>query len=568
VVARSHAQGNAPDNKNSSAGVISGKVSTRDGEVMPNARVSVGRASGGSSSQVLRVDNNGHFETQPLEPGLYFISVFAPGYTTDTNQPSTLPPYYRPGDISSFTLIKGGVITGTVKNGNGDAIVAIPVRAIRVKDKEGKQLQFSSSYRDGLTDDRGVYRLYGLPAGTYLVSAGGPSRPGFSPAGPSAYETYVPTYAPSATRDTAMEIPLNNGDEVTADVQFREERGHVISGAIAGATKYEVGSQSWGVGISLFDLRSHADVANASANSTNNFAFALYGVPDGEYELYASQGSASGNAIASSAKQIKVQGADITGISVALALAASIEGRVVFENDPKAACGKRRASTMLETLVYARRYESARTAKDAATGDVPYVFRNSLRQAIPDAKGIFTVKNLQPGTYRIDPREPASGWYVKSITVGPAARPVSVARDGVTIKSGEPASGITIAIAEGASQLRGRITVGEGQSLSSDVRLYLVPFEREAAENVLRFYEARPETNGKFTVDNINPGKYFIIAKAAEQNEYGIAKSIRFDAAFRAKVLQDTQALKREIALKPCEQTFDYELPLTAPTSP
>ena len=96
VVARSHAQGNAPDNKNSSAGVISGKVSTRDGEVTPNARVSVGRASGGSSSQVLRVDNNGHFETQPLEPGLYFISVFAPGYTTDTSQPSTLSSILSP----------------------------------------------------------------------------------------------------------------------------------------------------------------------------------------------------------------------------------------------------------------------------------------------------------------------------------------------------------------------------------------------------------------------------------------------------------------------------------------
>src|SRR5207253_2757199 len=214
-------------------------------------------------------------------------------------------------------------------------------------------------------------------------------------------------------------------------------------------------------------------VANASANSTNNFAFALYGVPDGEYELYASQGSASGNAIASSAKQIKVQGADITGISVALALAASIEGRVVFENDPKAACGKRRASTMLETLVYARRYESARTAKDAATGDVPYVFRNSLRQAIPDAKGIFTVKNLQPGTYRIDPREPASGWYVKSITIGPAAKLINVTRDGLTLKTGEHASGLTITVAEGASQLVGKIAPAEGQSMPPNLRAHL-----------------------------------------------------------------------------------------------
>src|SRR5262249_40109358 len=30
------------------------------------------------------------------------------------------------------------------------------------------------------TDDRGVYRIYGLPAGNYLVSAGGADRPGVS----------------------------------------------------------------------------------------------------------------------------------------------------------------------------------------------------------------------------------------------------------------------------------------------------------------------------------------------------------------------------------------------------
>ena len=84
-----------------------------------------------------------------------------------------IPTYYRPGDNATITLIKGGVITGTVKNLNGDPLIAISVRAIRVRDAEGKPIPFQISLRDRLTDDRGVYRLYALPPGTYVVAAGG-----------------------------------------------------------------------------------------------------------------------------------------------------------------------------------------------------------------------------------------------------------------------------------------------------------------------------------------------------------------------------------------------------------
>ena len=569
IVATTSRAQDATENKNSS-NVISGTVSTRDGGTLPNARVSVGQVTGGVANrgQVLRLDSSGHFETQPLEPGLYWVSVFAPGYISENTQTPPPTPWYRPGDTVSLSLTKAGVITGAVKNANGDPIVTIPVRAIMVKNKDGKPLQFSSSYRDGMTDDRGIYRLYGLPAGTYVVSAGGPSRYGFYAGGTTAaYETFVPTYAPSATRDGAIEIVLNNGDEVTADVQFREEHGHVISGTITGARMSEFGAQTYGVGISLFDVRNRIDVGNGFANPTNNSSFALYGVPDGEYELFASQGSNTGDSIMSPAKQIKVQGADVSGISLALAAPGSIEGRIVLENDPKAACGKHKTEALLEAIVYARRY-SPEQSKTAVGDDVPSVYRNSARPATLDAKGSFAIKNLQPGSYRVDPREPASGWFLKSITLGPAARPVSIVRDGVTLKNGERASGITVTISEGASQLVGRITLSEGQSLASNVRVYLVPFEREAADNLLRFFEARPEANGKFTVDYIAPGKYFIIARAAEENEYGTPKPIRFDTAFRSKVLQEASASKKEVVFKPCEQTLDYQLPLTVSTSP
>jgi hypothetical protein len=318
----------------------------------------------------------------------------------------------------------------------------------------------------------------------------------------------------------------------------------------------------------LFDARNHSEVANGSASSTNNFSFALYGIPDGEYEVYASQGSSTGDSIMSPAKLIKVQGTDVSGIDLALAAPGSVDGRVVLESDPKAPCGKDKTEAMLETMVYSRRYEPDQKPKAATPDDVPSIFRNSARPAMLDAKGHFEVKNLPPGNYRIDPREPATGWFIKSITTGPVARPVSIARDGVMVKNGERVTGITVTISEGASQLVGRVTLAEGQTLASNVRVYLVPFEREATDNPLRFFEARPQSNGKFTMDNINPGKYFVIARMADENEYGVAKSIRFDAAFRDKIVQAAQASKKEIAFKPCEQTPGYELPLTPSTSP
>ena len=81
------------------------------------------------------------------------------------------------------------------------------------------------------TDDRGIYRIYGLPAGNYLVWAGGPTyNPGVDP-----YDTDVPTYAPSSTRDTATEITVRSGEETTnVDIRYRGEPGHIVSGTVNG----------------------------------------------------------------------------------------------------------------------------------------------------------------------------------------------------------------------------------------------------------------------------------------------------------------------------------------------
>jgi hypothetical protein len=541
------------------ANVISGRI-TSDNQPLTKALVTIGKFSSNTSfGQSVRVDSEGNFATQALEPGLYFISVSVPGLIRDPSAPGAN--YLRPGDTVDYKMIKGGVITGTIKNANGDGLVGIPVRAFRVRMPNGDPISFTVATREMMSDDRGIYRLYGLPAGSYIVSAGGQSR--LSPIAPSAYEGYVPTFASSATRDTATEIQVSIGSESQADIQFREERGHVISGIITRPTSTD-GLQQYPAGVVVFDSRNRAEVATVTAVSMSNFSFAFYGMIDGDYEIYASQGSSTNEQMGSPPVRIKVQGADVTGLKLLLAPLASLDGRVTFENDPKAACGKHRASALVETMIFGRRYEPRSQSKANLAAEVPATARNTSRSAMVDGRGVFSIKNLQPGTYQIDPTAPASGWFVRSVQLDRNAA-ANVSRDGVSVKNGDHINGLTVTFAEGAAKLKGHLSAGEGQPLPLKLRVYLVPEEREAAGNLYRYYETAAERDGTFTLDNVAPGKYLMLARRAEENEMGITKFVRLDETLRTTVLKEAEAQKKAIAFKPCEQVADFDLPYLSP---
>jgi len=150
----------------------------------------------------------------------------------------------------------------------------------------------------------------------------------------------------------------------------------------------------------------------------------------------------------------------------------------------------------------------------------------------------------------------------------PVARNPNVPRDGLTLTSGEHVSGLSVTIAEGAAKLSGHISTVLGQPLSPSVRIYLVPAEQEAAENILRFYEARPEINGIFALDYIAPGKYWIVVRPVEVNNPGATKPVRQDAILRAKVFREAEVQRKTVTLKPCEEVADFEIPAVAPASP
>jgi hypothetical protein len=543
-------------------GVITGRVVTEDGGGLPNVTVLLYQVSTNQRGAARRfsttTDEEGAFKFTGVPPRAYTIQVSeTKGYVRELIPASerNIRGYYRVGDNAVIRLIRGGVITGRVTTSTGEPMIGIYVSATMTRDTEGNPVRQSPGGRVRSTDDRGVYRIYGLSPGTYVVGIHAANR---SPQ-LSAYDGDAPTYHPSSTRDTAAEVTVSSGAEVTSvDIRHRGESGHVVSGTLTGGG--ETSQPNMSASVTLISVATGAFVASSyvrPGEASNGFA--IYGVSDGEYEIVAIRGGYNEEeSFVSPPRRITVRGADVGGIELRLAPMASVAGKIVLEKSENVCESKRKAS-IDEVVVSMRRDEKA------SRPPLPGLATESA----PADKGEFLIRYLDAGRYFIEPRLPLESWYVKSIAASapiapagarrPAATP-DLSRSGVTLKPGEKISGLTVAVADGAASLGGKVVAAkEGVALPSRVRLHLVPAETAEAGNVLRYAEAVVRNDGAFTLNNVAPGKYWLVTRAVPDDEPSDRPPapVAWDANERAKLRREAEALKVEVELKACQRAAE-----------
>ena len=135
------------------------------------------------------------------------------------------------------------------------------------------------------TDDRGVYRIYGLPAGRYKVSVGADASRGYV-GGVNGY--FQSTYHPDATDPTrATIIDLAEGGEATnVDIRVgRYEETYSIAGRVVDS---ETGVPIAGARIGLMISRGgQASTVATFGNPTEaDGKFRLQGFTPGRYSVY------------------------------------------------------------------------------------------------------------------------------------------------------------------------------------------------------------------------------------------------------------------------------------------
>jgi Carboxypeptidase regulatory-like domain len=548
-------------------GAISGSVVNERGQPVAGAAVYVRAIGSPTQGRGTTTDNEGGFQVSGLEPLAYSISASIPAYASLPRDPdSTEAPYYRIGDTVKIELVKGGVITGAVTSATGEPIVAVRVRAYLIRDANDQPPRYASSFRERTTDDRGVYRIYGLAPGTYVVSAGGSNSSGFSI---NAYDADAPTYAPASTRDTATEISVRAGSETTnVDIRYRGEPGHVVSGNAAGVAV----PPNYGINITLTSAaEAGSQWSNFAFQPPGGRGFAFNGIPDGDYDVTAQVYFPGGESALSEPQRIKVKGADVTGLALTIKSLGAISGHVSLEESKAPECKGKRRPLFGETLVFAWHND-----KGAAKDQPQFLFSFGAPSSL-DRQGDFTLRNLAPGQYRISTRFFAKYWYLQSATLPGSASGnartanhlTDAARTWTTLKSADRINGLTITLAGGAASLRGQVTVSENQKLPPRLFVYLTPVEREKAEDALRFFAAPIAADGTFALNNLPPGRYWIIAKPAAENESNVLTKLRLpdESDLRTKLRREAEAGKIETELKPCQNVADYSLPLTAPSS-
>jgi hypothetical protein len=573
VSTSARAQSSAADEADGTApayGSITGRVVGDDGRPLAGVVVFINMAYANATPRGTTTDSAGRFQFKELGPGLYLLRVNAPSYVEqqDENKSPWEPRFVRPGESVQLTVIKGGVITGTVLTPQGEPLVSVNVRAVRVRDAQGRRVPLEAGYGGQVrfTDDRGIYRIYGLQPGSYILVAGGnsPYVGMFNP-----FEADAPTYYPSSTRDTAVEVTVRAGEEATGtDIRYRNERGHTISGTLSGmpsnTNRYSINMMLMRASTGVLEFQSFVYDTGSGQR-----VFSLTGVPDGDFELVAQGFLEKGESIASMSRKVTVRGSDITGLRLELLPLSSVSGRVTLEPAKDEACRRIAASTALQqTLVTTRRDDWDKERQQ------PPAF--SSASSIPNEQGEFTTRNLDGGTFRLSVRPPGDDWYVRAATApivpgavnatakqsGPQVVSPTTAPGAFVIKRGERLSGATINLVQGAASIAGRVTPpSKGAALPASLRAFLVPVETERADDILRYAETNVASNGTFTFSSLAPGRYKIVLRTVPQTESTRApRLLAWDEEPRKALRREAETIKDSLELKPCQRLTDYAL--------
>ena len=118
-------------------------------------------------------DDHGRFLFRNLPGGTFAIVAFRPPYVKTAfgakrpgrpGTPIDLAAGQRVSDLT-IAMARGGAITGLVRHASGEPALAVRVEVLPL-DAQADLLTGSI-----VTDNRGVYRAFGLPPGRYVVSA-------------------------------------------------------------------------------------------------------------------------------------------------------------------------------------------------------------------------------------------------------------------------------------------------------------------------------------------------------------------------------------------------------------
>lgn len=517
-------------------GVIAGRVLAADtGRPIRRARVVI---AGGGRPRATATDEQGRFRLMDLPAGNYRITVSKTGFvdgafgqrrTLRDGTPITLADNQQVTD-ADVKLARGGVITGHVFDEDGEPLSRAVVTVLRSQYVRGEK-QLTPAGTADQTDDRGQFRIYGLPPGEYFVSAtaGGLERiitqfaqlvaPGAAPEQTADTTGYAPTYYPGviASSDAgrlklAASQELGGIDFSIQVVPFATVRGVVAGGTgtvilvsdtgIAGAGGRGGGRGRGGLGALGGALLGGQ---NLRTQTQPDGTFMIPNVTPGKYTIVARVDPGTGDA------KMAVQSLVVTGEEVTVALTPvsgiDVSGTITLEAG---------ASSVPKTFTGFR--VNLGPLDSAAAGG------RGGRPADTGPGGQFRIGSVFPGPYAIRATAPR-GWMMKAVYLDGR----DVTDQAIEIK-GDTISGLNVIFTDKIASLGGFVRDRKSTPVEGLTVIAFPQDDKLWQPQSRRIVTARTDKTGAYRFDMLPAGDYFVVAvDDVEQGEW-------FDPAFLEQV--------------------------------
>jgi hypothetical protein len=486
---------------------ISGVVrDAASGRPLADAVVSLRAAGVGKSEPSQQfTDETGRFVFTNLAGGQpYLLTASKPGFLEGTiggiAAPGLRPPieladgeWVADADIS---LTSFGGLSGTVTDDLGLPLAGVRVHALPVIPVAGRRRVILGPFTE--TDDRGRYRISGLPPGRYL------------------------TMAPRSIYDVAFSMPLASldaapildaGQELSSvDLRLTYAEGHSVSGVLQAPPKGPRGLASLSLlAADLEDLGFQFAIATTRAGAGGTFTFA--NVPDGAYTLLSGRSipmpaelnlhgvpTRAGLPLVSHAgsspdggwrTRVDLGGADVSGLVVPFQPTGSLTVHLVPELDPAFPTPAGSPGVVLEP----------------ASGNLSLASPDYDRQASTATSHVY--RGVHPVRYAV--RTGNAGWTIRSVVAGGR----DITDTGLDARGGMPFSAVTATFTNAAPVLTGTVQSGRGRARAA---VLLFPVERDrwldyglASD---RMAVVMTSLAGNYRIVDVPAGSYYVVAIA------------------------------------------------------
>jgi Carboxypeptidase regulatory-like domain len=438
---------------------------------------------------------DGQYEFKQVPPAQYRLFASRNGYARqgygqkpgrEFDLSSATPLDVRSGetlDNVDLSLVRGGAIEGSIFDQDGDPAARVSVTLVRSTYLNGQRaLRPSASDQ---TDDRGQFRIYDVPPGTYYVMA---TMRVFGMTDENR-GVYPSIYFPGVLDpQEATKVKMVAGGELRGyDMNLLETTSFKISGKVISPD----GQPQRRVFVTAVKLPSSGLQPNAPQGVASQGHFTLRGLVPGSYRLTA-QERREGQLLTGSVV-VDVGNQDIAGVVLPLGNGAELQGRVVFEGPGQP---PNLASLRVSTLSF---------GGDSGPG---FRFRGPMGASVKE-DGTFALKDLAEGPAHLVVSRPSGNSYLKSIR----AQGKDVTDGALELRSGDRIQGVEIAIASDGAQLSGNVKDGAGGQTVSDATVLIYPADARLVGPSSRYIRTiAAGKQGEFSFQGLVPGEYKLCA--------------------------------------------------------